>query len=242
MPTILKRTSKITGEITYQVKVRIRGCPPLSETFKTKTHAKEWAQRTEADMRENRHFPHAKAKKHSVADLIDKYLEHLQAKNPQRYQDVKPLLDWWKVELKDKTLAYFRGEDVLDGQQKLMSRQKQRKDEEGKFRTLSPATVNRYMVALHTAMQFGIKPLKWISANPVNEVDKLKEPPGRTRFLSKDELNRLVSACKASKNPYLFAIVIIGLATGARREEITQMKWADVSTDGSFITLPKTKW
>ena len=241
MPTILKRTSKITGEITYQAKVRVRGCPPQTQTFKTKTHAKEWAQRTEADMRENKHFPHAKAKKHTIADLIDKYLEHLQAKNPQRYRDVKPLLGWWKTELKDKTLAHFRGEDVLDGQQKLMSRKRQRKDAEGKERTLSPATVNRYMVALHTAIQFGVKPLKWIAVNPVNEVDKLKEPPGRTRFLSSDELNRLVNACKLSQNPYLFAIVIIGLATGARRDEIRQMKWADVGPDFSFITLPKTK-
>ena len=48
--------------------------PPVSETFKRKEDAKKWAQRSEADMRDDKHFPASKAKKYTTSDLIDRYL------------------------------------------------------------------------------------------------------------------------------------------------------------------------
>lgn len=241
MPTLEKRVSPVTNEVSWRAKVRVKGYPPQCATFPTKTAAQHWAQRTEADIRQDKYFPNNKAKKHTVADLIDLYLSHLQGKNPRRHAEVKKLLEWWKAELGHALLSGFRGEDVLRGQQKLLKRQRRRKGKDGEAIMLSHATVNRYMVALHTAIQFGIKPLKWISVNPANDVEKLEESPGRTRYLSPDEINRLLAACKDSKNPHLFALVLIGLATGARRREIQFMKWADVSPDGTLVTIPKTK-
>ncbi len=238
--SIEKRVSP-NGSISYRVKVRVKGYPPETATFKRKTDAEHWRNRTIADIRENKHFPAAKAKKHTVSELIDKYLEHLKVKNPHRYSDVKPLLNWWKEHLKGMVLANFDGETALDGQRALLTRKKQRQDVDGQYRTLSTATVNRYMVALHTAIQFGVKPLKWLSSNPIDEVDKLKELPGRDRSLTKEEMDKLLAACKASKNPHLFTIVMIGISCGARRSEIQFMKWADVSEDTTRITLPKTK-
>ena len=228
------------GTTTWRAKVRVKGYPPQSATFKTKTRADQWAQRTEADLREGKHFPSAKAKKHTVADLIDAYLDNLKTKNPRRHDEVKGMLGWWKKELGLTVLAHFKSEAIMKAQKKLMGRERQRKSADGKTRLLSPATVNRYMVALQSAVQFGIHPLEWISTNPVQRRDKLKEF-GRTRFLSSDEVDRLLAACKRSKNPHLHAIVIMALCTGARRAEIQHMKWAYVNADTTRITLPKTK-
>lgn len=241
MGCIEKRVSPVTGKISYRAKVRVKGYPPEYATFNTKTAADRWAQRTEADLREDRYFPNSRAKKYTVGDLIDRYLESLRATNPRRHDEIKPMLDWWKVEVGQAVLSHFRGEQVLKAQQKLLGRQKQRKGSDGSVQTLSPATVNRYTQTLLTAVNFGIKPLKWIKDNPVRDVDKLKEPPGRTRFLSEAEIKRLIESCRASKNPYLFAVVIIGIATGARRKEIQFMKWVDVNKEGTLVTLPKTK-
>lgn len=240
MPSIESRKDK-NNKTSYRAKVRVKGYPPVTATFAKKTDAKHWAQQKEAEMRADKYFPNNKAKKHTVCDLIDLYLKNIQAKNSRRHDEVKPMLDWWKAELKDKMLYQFTGEHVSDGQQKLLSRKKERKNEAGEYLTLSSSTVNRYMAALHTAIQFGIKPLKWIHMNPVNDVDKLKEPPGRTRCLNEEELKRLIDACKSSKNPHIFAILILGLATGARREEIRYMRWMDVNADNTLVTLPKTK-
>jgi len=105
MPTIIERVSP-QGAVSYQVKVRVRGYPPANATFKTKTAAKQWGQKVKAEMREDKYFPAAKAKKRTVADLIDCYLEHLAKTNPSRHGDVKSILDWWKGELGHIVLAY----------------------------------------------------------------------------------------------------------------------------------------
>jgi hypothetical protein len=111
MPTISKRIWP-TGAVSYQAKVRVRGYPPVTATFDRKTDAARWAQRTEAEMREGKYFPNAKAKKHTIPDLIDRYLENLKATKRRRHDEVLHLLNWWKVELQHIVLAHFRSEDA----------------------------------------------------------------------------------------------------------------------------------
>ena len=45
---------------------------------------------------------------------------------------------------------------------------------------------------------------------------KLKENPGRDRVLTEEEVIRLLEACRESRSPYLYCIVLIALTTGAR--------------------------
>lgn len=241
MPTITKRTSKISGKISYQAKVRIRGYKSVSATFDRKTDANKWAQRTEAEMHEGKYFPSNKARKNTVSDLIDAYLTNLKVRNPRRYGEVQPLLTWWKNEIGHIVLFHFTGQDISNCQKKLVTKKTRSKAADGQQCTLSPATVNRYTAALHTAINYGIKPLKWIVVNPVNDLDKLKEPPGRTRYLHEDEIKRLLDACRQSSSQHLFALVVLGIATGARRKELQCIKWSDVDNHATRVTLHKTK-
>lgn len=240
MPSISKRITP-NGSVSYQAKVRVKGYPPASASFDRKTDAIKWAQRTEADMREDKYFPNTQAKKHTVADLIDRYLANLKGANPRRHHDVEHMLNWWKDEIGHCLLSHVHTEDILKGQQKLMMRPKLSKTGNLISPTISPSTVNRYRVALHTAFKFGIKPLKWIKLNPVDDVDGLEEPQGRVRFLDKDEMTALLDACKASTCSILFALVVVGLGTGARRAEIENIRWTDINDECTTVTLPKTK-
>jgi hypothetical protein len=63
------------GSLSYKVTVRLKGCPTQTASFKRKTDARNWVQQTEAAIREGRHFKIREAKKHTVANLIDRYLE-----------------------------------------------------------------------------------------------------------------------------------------------------------------------
>lgn len=74
MATITKRVSHKTNQITYQVKIRMKGFSPVVETFKGKTEAEKWAKLKEAEMLQGKHFPHAQAKKHTLSELIDAYI------------------------------------------------------------------------------------------------------------------------------------------------------------------------
>ena len=63
-----------------------------------------------------------------------------------------------------------------------------------------------------------------ISYSPVKDVDFLKEPPGRTRYLSLDEIHRLLECC----DDYFRPIAITALHTGMRLKEILDLKWENI--------------
>jgi hypothetical protein len=71
--TMGKRTAD-NGIPSYRVKVRIKGHPAATATFPRLTDAKNWASKTEAAIREGRYFKTAEAQKHTVADLVDRYI------------------------------------------------------------------------------------------------------------------------------------------------------------------------
>jgi hypothetical protein len=42
-----------SGKVTYRVRIRIQGMPDLSATFSTRTAAKEWARKKEAELKDS---------------------------------------------------------------------------------------------------------------------------------------------------------------------------------------------
>ena len=59
------------------------------------------------------------------------------------------------------------------------------------------------------------------------DVKMLKEPEGRTRFLSEDERVCYLDACKKI-SPTLYTASMIALTTGGRKMEVWDLKRADV--------------
>jgi len=86
--------------------------------------------------------------------------------------------------------------------------------------------------------------LKWGKAekNPGREVKLFKETQNKTRILSADEENRLLSYVRASiKAKHLEAIIITALNTGMRKGEILNLKWENVDFKNGYITVIETK-
>jgi len=69
----------------------------------------------------------------------------------------------------------------------------------------------------------------------------LKEPRGRTRYLTDEERERLLAASKDSINPHLYMAVVLALSTGARQQEIWGLRWSEVNLDRGLITFTETK-
>lgn len=104
---------------------------------------------------------------------------------------------------------------------------------------VTPATVNRETSILKNMLK---KAAAWDLvaedvASRLCAVVRLKERNERTRFLSHDELDRLISACSAELRP----MVILAANTGMRRCEILRMKWPDVDFSTGYIRLVDTK-
>jgi integrase len=88
---------------------------------------------------------------------------------------------------------------------------------------------------LNTAVEW-----KRIKTNPIKAVKKLKEPPGRLRYLTLQEINKLMVCCPPPPHP-LRPIVVVALTTGMRKGEILSLKWNYIKPDSRFIILPVTK-
>ena len=77
----------------------------------------------------------------------------------------------------------------------------------------------------------------YVKQNPAKPVKLLKEPPGRLRYLTLEELTRLLDTCA----PHLKPIVVMAVHTGMRRREILSLRWSDVDLRQRIMTLTKTK-
>src|SRR5512132_1411583 len=69
----------------------------------------------------------------------------------------------------------------------------------------------------------------------------VREPEGRLRFLSEEEIARLLAACGASAHPELHAAVQLALNTGMRKGEVLGLSWDRVDFARGVILLEKTK-
>ena len=235
MASIKCRTNS-AGEKSYLVQVRLKGYPPQNATFKRLTDARKWAASTESAIRERRHFKTAEAKKHTVADLIDRYQRDiLPKKKPWAQKDQARQLRWWKVQIGHYALADVDPILLAEHRDKLTGETTQR----GELRT--GATANRYLAALSHAFRYAVNTWGWLEDSPFRKVDRLEESKGRVRYLSDDERERLLDACKASSNPDLYPAVVLALSTGARRMEALAIRWRDVDLKRGGVILQETK-
>jgi len=104
----------------------------------------------------------------------------------------------------------------------------------------APATVNRAFTLLRAMFN---KAIAWghLKASPCKGVKQLLENNTRVRFLTHDELGRLLEAAGRSKNPWLRPLIVVAVNTGLRRGELFNLRWSDVDMDNRILTLRQTK-
>jgi integrase len=75
----------------------------------------------------------------------------------------------------------------------------------------------------------------------MRRVRRPRQPPGRVRYLTEEERPRLLYACQRSHNRWLYPVVLLALATGARKMEILQLTWSDVDLPRARLIIHHTK-
>lgn len=254
MANINKRIAS-DGTVSFQVRVRLKGFQEQAATFDRLTDAKRWVQDTEAAIRDGRHFKTTEAKRHTLAELVNRYLRNVMPHKPKSAKDQTRQLEWWLSRLGSYTLADVTPALLAEYRDKLaagmlddgsMTRQIRQRDGKGKIKTVpveprSPATVLRYLAALSHAFTIAVKEWGWLESNPVVKVTKPKQPQGRVRFLSDDEREALLTEVKANNHPDLYLAVVLALSTGARQMELMALHWDQVDLNRKVITLYETK-
>lgn len=112
----------------------------------------------------------------------------------------------------------------------------------------SPSTLNREATVLKHIMRRAVV-WEFLSRNPfldsqggvLSGLKALREPTGRTRFLSLDEIDRLLAACEASESVYLKPFAIVAMNTGMRRNEVLSLTRKAIDWQNRTAALTETK-
>ena len=225
MASITVRTTK-SGDKRYRVRVRTGG-ENVVKSFGSLRAAKSFIRETEGAI-ETGEFVRPTDK--TLADAITRYRRDVlpeKAEKTRIHQDRQ--LTWWESELGDSRLHAITSARVIEARDDLIA-----------DRGVSGPTANRYTAILSHVFSMAVQ-WGWVRDNPVRSIAKRRENPGRARFLSRDELTRLLDECRKSRQPELELLVMMALSTGMRRGELLGLRWSEVDLDRGLARLIDTK-
>lgn len=234
MAHIEPRTTK-SGKTRWRAMVRVAGFPRKIGTFDKQREARDWAQALEADMRAGRYGGDLMARKHTVGDMLTRYIDNvLESKSdrPRFIEAQRQQLTWWRDEIGDHKLVNLQPLLLSQCRDKLAGKN---------YSTRKPATVNRYFAALSHVINTAIKEWGWLHANPITKMNMPKEPTGRIRYLTPQEKPALLAACQQEKRTPLYPIVMLALSTGARKGELLGLRIENVDITRLCAVVYDTK-
>ena len=187
-----------------------------------KKHAEQVQKRIEADIVEGR-WDIRDREDVPFNTLVTKYLEYAKANKAYKtyYCD--------KYRIRAHLLSYFGDMPITQISQQMLDDYKSSRLKDG----ASNNTVNHELVNLSHMMKMAIR-WGYIDRNIVSTVEKMKVSKKVMRFLNQDEIRRLI---EASRDSYIYPLIMTALHTGMRKSELFNLMWSDVNFDQQMITV-----
>ncbi len=209
--------------------VRIADEHGKKKYFATGLTSKRMAQEYEAKLRteisERKLFPEKFLPQVKFKDFVPEYLQK-HASKKRSYQTYTYLV---------KQLISFFGDFLLTeiNRYHIETFYAKRSQEVG------VCMVNRETVILKGILT---KAIEWgfLKVNPVKGF-KLEREKARQRFLRHWEAEKLIEACNGAGVTYLKPLVIVGLHTGLRKEELLSIKWSHIYLDRGVLEVEDGK-
>ena len=219
----IQKITNLKG-ISYRVYIRRKGLKSITKTFPSKNLASQFVSKMEGDWQLQSIF-RGNNSKVTFSELLVDYLKH--GFKGKSLADQKSKLNYWENLIGSKQLIYITKHDITNGLHNLPSK-------------LANATINRYKAAISVVFSFACREYD-LPENPVCKIPSLPENNERIRFLSEAERTRLFSSCRASHWDKLYLIVLLAITTGARKGEITKLRWNDINFDRRTAYVATTK-
>ena len=222
MATIQK--VKRRSDFAYRVLIRQAGMKSITKTFNTKRLAYKFVSDIEADRSLLIAHTQSKSKTH-LRLVIDEYLK--KEYKGSRPNEFNQKLNFWIESIGTQPIIDITTSDINEALGTLPGH-------------LKNATVNRYVAAISVVFSYAVREYG-LQVNPIRKIPSLPENNERTRFLSVAERNRLFSSCRASHWDKLYLIVLLAITTGARKGELTKLRWNDIDFERRTAYVATTK-
>ena len=223
-----RKTSSNTTR--YRAQVRVPGHHHVSKTFSRKKAARDWGRKEEDRLRS---LAPGSAANRTVSEAIARYknerLPHLKSKRVRAGH-----LDWWEDRIGGLKLFEVLPTHIADCIRLL-------EDHADDENPRAPATINRYHSSIGAVFDQAHKKWHWMQSNPSRDVLRHEEARGRVRWLDDEEREVLLKSCRESNWDGLYPLVLLALATGARRGELMGLSWARIDLKGGTAYLETTK-
>ena len=215
----------------WEARIRRKGQPTLSKSFKSKQDAERWSRGVEAQIDRGTYCNTVLAERILFKEIITRYIQDVTQTTRSMKEDSYRLNAMARHWIGNLTMLQLTPIKVAEY-----------RDE--RLKSVSAGTVIRELAYIssitnHARREWGI--------NMVNPIPLVKKPPtpiGRNRILNQDELNRLLSACKPrvkNGNIWVYPIVQFALATAMRRGEMLGLQWKDINFQTRTAYIPLTK-
>ncbi|MBI4423557.1 MAG: site-specific integrase [Elusimicrobia bacterium] len=183
--------------------------------------AKEVLAKRLAEVAEGRHFPARVANARIFNQLVDKWWQLHGVNLRSSWGAMLPRV---REAFGTRRLAEIRGSDVQTFYNAIAGR-------------TSVANANRYLTLVRSIFNKGRRWGDYHGDNPCSAVQRGREAHHRLRYLSRDEIESLLSHA----HPRLYPVLVCALLTGMRRGEILDLDWENVSLDRDTIYILESK-
>ena len=226
----------------WQVRVRRKGWPVQSRTFRTKGQAEAWARAIEADMDKGAFVSGALAERTLFKDIATRFAKEFA---PLHYRGagwqhklarlVDRLGPFSLASLTQDRVAWYRDQRLQDPDPRFKDPQN--------APSISGATVKTELDLLSKVLGVASKEFRipLPSGNPVAMIRKPTGNPSRDRRLDREEFDRLLAACERSRNTWLKPGLQISVETAMRQGELLALRWDDVDLKKCVAFLRVTK-
>ena len=167
-------------------------------------------------------------KRLTLEEFAQDYLKYSETNKTSKYSRLERTI------LKKNIIPFLKDKDVVYLDEVKASHIEDYKSK--RANNVSNASVNRELACIKSMYNTAIR-LGYTMDNPVKKVKMLKEPPGRVRYLTKEEIKRLLDNCACHLEP----IVITALNTGMRKGEIFGLRWQDVDFSNRRLIIQNSK-
>jgi integrase len=160
--------------------------------------------------------------------MVEKFLSEKRAEGKRSIEHDEdrsvPLLDFFG---RDTPLSVITTRRVAEYRVARLATKSKRKT------LLTPATVSRECALLRSILRMAVA---WDELVKL-PVFRMAKEVGKHRYLTADEIARLLAACRQSRNTLLLAMVIVAMHTGLRKGELLGLTWEQVDFARNVIAL-----